>query len=145
MLDRYINWDDVAIKTLRRHDENMTALVNLREEYESITEGLGATDYTKDKVHSSADADEAMVNRLLQKSSIEQRIKGLMREERQYQRAWGALTEDEQRILAEFFQRGRRPAQEAVNTLCELYGYERPSIYRMRKRALDRFKRLLVG
>lgn len=145
MLDRYINWDDVVIKALRRHDENVTALANLREEYDSITEGLGATDYTKDKVHSSADADSSLVNRMLQKSSIEQRIKELMREERQYMRAWNALAEDEQRVLAEFFQRGHRPAQEAVNTLCELYGYERTKIWEMRREAIGRFKRLLVG
>lgn len=145
MLEKYVNWDEVAIRVLRHHEENVVALENLREEYAAITDGLGAVDYGKDRVSSSADADGGMVNRMLQKASTEEKIKGLVREERQYKRAWDALNPDEQRILTEFFQRGRRPAQQAVDTLCELYGYERPSIYRMRKQALDRFKRLLIG
>ena len=145
VLEKYINWDEVVIKALRQHEDNRVALTNLREEYAATTDGIGAVDYSKDRVDSSTDGDSSMVNRLLQKETLEGKIKALAQEERMYQRAWDSLTEDEQRILTEFFQRGRRPAQEAVDTLCELYGYERPSIYRKRRQALDRFKRLLVG
>lgn len=145
MLEKYINWDDVAIKALRHHEENAVALANLREEYAAITDGLGAVDYGKDRVASTSDADSAIVNRLLQKSSVEGRIRQLVQDERQYERAWGALTDDERRILTEFFQRGRRSAQQAVDTLSELYGYEKTKIWEMRRQAVQRFKRLLVG
>ncbi len=117
MLEKYINWDDIVIKTLRQHEDNCVALTNLREEYAALTDGLGAVDYEKDRVDSSTDGDSAMLNRLLRKEALEEKIRGLVREERKYRRVWDALAEDEQRILTEFFQRGRRPSQVAVDTL----------------------------
>ncbi len=144
MLEKYINWDRVAIEMIRHREENVVALMNLREEYASITDGLGAIDYGADRVSASPEND-GMVNRCIQKASIEERIRELVREERQYLRAWEALTEDERRILTEFFQRGRRPAQKATDTLCDVYGYERTKIYGLRRDALKKFKRLLVG
>ncbi len=145
MLEKYIDWDQTTIELLRRHEENAVALVNLRDEYASLTDGLGAIDYTRDRVAASGDGDNVMVNRYIRKATIEARIKELTQEERQYSRAWEALAEDEKRVLSEFFQCGRRPSQDAVDTLCEVYGYERRKIYQMRKEALERFKRLLVG
>ena len=145
MLDKYIDWDRTTIELLRHHEENAVALANLRDEYASLSDGLGAVDYTKDRISSSGDGDDTMVNRYIQKATIEGRIKELVQEERQYNRAWEALTEDEQRILAEFFQMGRRRSQEAVDTLCGLYGFERTKIYDLRKESLKKFKRLLVG
>lgn len=145
MLEKYINWDDVAIKALRHHDESIIALENLRQEYASITDSLGAVDYSKDRVSGTVDSDGGMVDRLLHKSSVEERIRQLVQDEQQYKRAWDALTEDERRVLSEFFQRGRRRSQEAVDTLCNLYGYERTKIWDMRREAVGRFKRLLVG
>ncbi len=109
MLEKYINWDDVVIKTLRQHQHNCVALTNLWEEYAAPTDGLGAIDYEKDRVDSSADEDSAMWNRLLRKEAFEENLRGLVREERKYHRAWDALAEGEQRILTEFFRRGRRP------------------------------------
>lgn len=145
MLDKYIDWDRAAMELLRRHGENAVALANLREEYASLTDGPGAVDYTKDRVAASGEGDDAMVNRYIRKSTLEKRIGELDREERQYRRAWAALTEEERRILEEFFQRGRRPARDAVDALCELYGYEHRNVYYMRKSALQRFKRMLYG
>lgn len=145
MLEKYIDWDEVAIKALRHHNEAVIALDNLREEYAAITNGLGAVDYGKDRIACSSDADSSMVNRMLQKSNLEDRIKQLMKDEKVYQKAWDGLAEDEQRVLTEFFQRGRRPAQAAVDALCDLYGYERANIYNLRKAAIQRFKRLLIG
>ena len=145
MLEKYIDWDRTAIELLRHHEETAVALANLRDEYASITDGLGAVDYGRDRVAATKDADDAAVNRYIQKAAIEERIRALLQEERQYGRAWNALTEEERRILTEFFQRGRRPAQEAVNTLCEVYGFERTKVYELRRAALRRFKRLLVG
>ncbi len=145
MLEKYIDWDRTTIELLRRHEENAVALANLRDEYASLTDGLGAVDYTKDRVTSSGDGDDAMVNRYIRKATIEARIKELAQEERQYNRAWEALSRDEQRVLAEFFQRGRRPAQSAVDTLCGVYGYEKTKIWDMRREAIGKFKRLLVG
>lgn len=145
MLEKYIDWDRTTIELLRHHEENAVALANLRDEYASLTDGLGAVDYSRDRVASSGEADDGMINRYIQKSTIEEKIKLLAQEERQYNRAWAALTEDERRILMEFFQRGRRPSKEAVDTLCELYGYEHRNIYYLRKEALQRFKRLLFG
>ena len=144
MFEKYINWDRVAIEMLQHRDENAVALANLREEYASVSDGLGAVDYSKDRVASTA-SDDGMINKYIQKASIEERIKELVREDRQFSRAWEALTEDEQRILTEFFQRGRRPMQDAIDILCEMYGYERRKIYYMRREALSKFKRLLVG
>lgn len=86
-----------------------------------------------------------MVNRLLQKEAVESKIMTLANEERQYSRAWNALSDDERRILTEFFQRGRRRSQEAVDILCDMYGYEKTKIWNMRRAAIQRFKRLLVG
>lgn len=145
MYSKYIDWDNVTIKILRCHEENVVALKNLREEYAAITDGLGAVDYEKDRVASSPDGDRLMVDRLLQKESIEEKIKSLIQEERQYQRAWSGLTDDERRVLTEFFQRGRKRSQAAVDTLCDLYGYERTKVWDMRRDAVQRFKRLLVG
>lgn len=145
MLENYIDWDDVAIKALRRHEENRVALMNLREEYAAITDGLGAVDYGKDRVDGSNDADSGMVNRLLQKEALESRIMALSREERQYNRAWGALTEDERFVLTEFFQRGRRYTEDAVEAVCGRYRCDRRTAFRKRKAAIERFKRLMVG
>ena len=108
-----------------------------------LSDGLGAVDYSKDRVDSTP--DDGMINKYIQKESIKEKIQGLVKEDKQYTRAWEALTDDERRILTEFFQRGRRPAQVAVDTLCDVYGYERTKIYDMRRAALKRFKRLLVG
>lgn len=143
MFEKYVNWDCVAIEMLQHRAENMIALTNLMEEYASVSDGLGAVDYSKDRVDSTP--DDGMINKYIQKESIKEKIQGLVKEDKQYTRAWEALTDDERRILTEFFQRGRRPAQVAVDTLCDVYGYERASIYRLRRHALDRFKRLLVG
>lgn len=145
MLEKYINWDDVAITALRRHEDNRVALSNLREEYAAITDGLGAVDYGRDRVDSSGDGDSGMVNRLLQKEAVESKIKALEREARQYNRAWSALTEDERRVLTEFFQRGKRYTEEAVEVLCSYYGCDRRTAFRKRKAAIERFKRLLIG
>ena len=145
MLVNYIDWDDVAIKALRRHEENRVALMNLREEYAAITDGLGAVDYGKDRVDGSNDADSGMVNRLLQKEAIKGRIRMLAQEERQYDRAWGALSEDERFVLTEFFQKGRRYTEDAVEAVCNRFHCERRTAFTKRKRAIDRFKRYLVG
>lgn len=77
MLERYINWDDVAIKMLQQHDDNQVALVNLREEYASVTDGLGATDYSKDRVENSADMDSGIIHRILHKEALEKKIRVL--------------------------------------------------------------------
>ena len=87
MLEKYINWDEVVIKALRQHEDNRVALTNLREEYAATTDGIGAVDYSKDRVDSSTDGDSSMVNRLLQKETLEGKIKALAQEERKYQRA----------------------------------------------------------
>lgn len=73
------------------------ALVNLREEYASVTDGLGAIDYSKDRVDSSTDGDGSMVNCFLKKEALEEKISALTKEEKQYQRAWEAFTDDERR------------------------------------------------
>ncbi len=145
MWEKFINWDDVAIKVLRRHEENRIALANLREEYSSITDGLGATDYSQVRVEGSTDGDSSMVNRFLQKEALEAKIKELTQEDRQYNRAWDALDEDEKRILTEFFQQGRRCTEDAVDALCDYYDCDRRTVFRKRKASIERFKRLLVG
>lgn len=145
MWEKYINWDEVAIKALKRHEENRIALANLREEYAAITDGLGAVDYSRDRVDSSGDGDSGMVDRFLQKEAVEAKIKALAQEERQYNRAWEALDEDERRVLTEFFQRGRRCAEDAVEAVCVYFGCERRTAFTKRKQAIERFKRLLVG
>lgn len=144
MFEKYINWDRVAIEMLRQKDENDVALMNLREEYATITDGLGAVDYGADRVNASPDND-GMINRYIQKASIEEKIRELVREERMFSRAWDALTEDERRILTEFFRKSGRPIKQSVDILCDVYGYERTKIYNLRRDALHRFKRLLVG
>ncbi len=145
MLEKYVDWDDVIIKALRRHDENRVALANLREEYAAITDGLGAVDYSKDRVDSSGDGDCGMVDRLLQKEAVGAKIKALERDERQYARAWDALTDEDRRVLAEFFQRGRRRTEDAVDAVCDYYLCDRSTAFRKRRKALNRFKMFLVG
>lgn len=145
MLDKYIDWDRAAMELLRRHGENAVALANLREEYASLTDGPGAVDYTKDRVAASGEGNDAMVNRYIRKSTLEKRIGELDREERQYRRAWAALTEEERRILEEFFQRGRRQTEEAVEVLCGALRCERRTVFYKRKAALQKFKRMLYG
>ena len=145
MWENYINWDDVVIKALRRHRENQVALDNLREEYAAITDGLGAVDYSRDRVDSSGDGDSGMVNRFLQKEAVEAKIKALEHEERQYNRAWNALTEEERCVLTEFFQKGRRRTEDAVDAVCDYFSCERRTAFAKRKRAIEQFKRFLVG
>ena len=145
MFEKYINWEDVAVRTLRRHNDNLVALTNLREEYLAITDGLGAVDYARDRVDSSGDGDSAVINRLFHREALESKIKALEHEERQYGRAWAALTDDERRILTEFFQRGRRRAEDAADAICDYYDCDRSTAFRKRKNAIERFRRLLVG
>ena len=145
MLGRYIDWDRTTIELLRHHEEDAIALANLREEYAALTDGLGAVDYSRDRVSASSVSDDSVVNQYIHKAVIEERIKTLSQETRRYDRAWQALDEEERRILAEFFQRGRRRSQEAVDELCGIYGFERTKIYEMRRETIRKFKRLLFG
>ena len=101
MFEKYVNWDRVAIEVLQHRAENMIALTNLMEEYASVSDGIGAVDYSKDRVDSTP--DDGMTNKYIQKESIKEKIQGLVKEDKQYTRAWEALTDDERRILTEFF------------------------------------------
>ena len=67
MFEKYVNWDRVAIEMLQHRDENMIALTNLMEEYASVSDGLGAVDYSKDRVDSTP--DDGMINKYIQKES----------------------------------------------------------------------------
>lgn len=149
MLEKYIDWDKAVIKMIRKHRDNQIALENLREQYEEVTQSLdsvGATDYSKPRVSgSSGDPSDGLVNQILLKQTLEHRIAALKAEELQYDKAWSELTIDEQNILQEFFQMGQRPSQQAVDVLCEMYGYEKSKIYYLRHEALSRFKSLLIG
>lgn len=149
MLEKYIDWDKAVIWMLRKHRDNQFALENLQEQYKEVSQsldGVGATDYSKPRVSgSSGDPSDGLVNQLLLKQTLEQRITALKAEQLRYSQAWNELTDDERNILREFFQMGRRPSQQAVEILCKVHGYERTKVYDMRRDALHRFKWLLVG
>lgn len=147
MLEKYIDWDKVIIELLRNRKDNQIALENLRDQYRTIQQamaGANVQDASKDRIMNGSGKD-GLVNQLLQKEAIETKLKELLREEKQVQRAWEGLEEEERCILQELFQCEHRSAQSAIDHLCEQYGYERATIYRMRGSALKRFKRLLAG
>lgn len=149
MLEKYIDWDKVIIELLRNRKDNEIALLNLREQYRALTQAMQSPsipDCSKECiVKTEGKHQDAMVNQLLQKETIESKIRELLREDKRYLRAWEGLMEEEQSVLQEFFQSGHRSAQEAIDYLCDQYGYERATIYRMRANALKKFKRLLAG
>jgi hypothetical protein len=149
MLEKYIDWDKVIIELLRNRKDNQIAMENLRDQYRTISKAMevaGVSDYSKDRIIGTAvKKQDAMVNQLLQKEAIETKLRELIREEKQYQRAWEGLGQEDRCILQEFFQGEHRSAQQAIDHLCDQYGYERATIYRMRAAALKRFKRLLAG
>ncbi|MDF2839002.1 MAG: hypothetical protein K0S60_705 [Evtepia sp.] len=149
MLEKYIDWDKVIIELLRNRKDNEIALQNLRDQYRSISQAMESpktSDFTKDPIIGSKGAGEdAMVNKLLQKEAVEAKIRELTLEERRYLRAWEGLGDEDRCILQEFFQCEHRSSQQAIDSLCDQYGYERATIYRMRANALKRFKRLLAG
>ena len=149
MLEKYIDWDRAVIELLRNAERRTQALGNLREEYYALTQSMtsvGAMDYAKDRVSGSAsDPQDAIIGQILRKQEIEAKIAELTKEDELYTRAWNGLTKDEQRILHEFFLMGRRPSQDAVDTLCDVYGYERTKVYDLRRAALKSFKRLIAG
>ena len=149
LLEKYIDYSEAVKRMLRSHADNKIALDNLKEEYAALNQSMrsvGATDYTKPRVDCSmGNSQDAVINQLLHKQELAQRIIELEGELQRYTKAWQRLTEDERHILKEFFQKGRRPSQEAVDALCDVYGYEKSKIYYLRNEALHKFKRLLVG
>lgn len=149
MLEKYIDWDKVIIELLRNRKDNQIALQNLRDRYRTIVQamtGAGVMDASKDRIIGTVgNGQDAIVNQLLEKETIATKIKELTREERLYTCAWEALTEEDRCILEEFFLCGHRSSQQAIDLLCDQYGYERATIYRMRANALKKFKRLLAG
>lgn len=148
MVDKYVDWNRATIEMLRQHQDRVFALDSMRDEYAALRRDIGdvgAVDYAKPRVSGSpGDPQDAVVDMLHRQAVLKKRIDETVAELECYQKAWAALTADEQHILHEFFQCGHRPAQRAVEILCAEYGYEQASIYRKRTAALRRFKALLV-
>ncbi len=150
MLEKYIDWDEAVKKMIGCREENQIKLENLYEELEEITQSIGSIgsmDYSKPRVNGTAaeNVQDAIVNQMLHQQQVQQKINELKKEDAIYTRAWNALSEDERRILQEFFQAKHDTMQGAVDVLCKTYGFERTKIYDLRKATLHKFKRFVAG
>lgn len=89
MWDKYLDYTKAVENMIRFHDDNMTALRSLREQYAEMgdNDGLKAIQYDADPVQTSATPD-ALVNRVIRKESVAEKIRELETENRQFEMVW---------------------------------------------------------
>lgn len=144
----YIDYDRAVENILYGYSDSCLALENLKMRFMEIEEelkGLSGIRYDRDKIQFQGDPEERRVNLMLEKQDIQTKIKLLGSQIALFRRAWKGLSEEEQTILREFFQKGTRRKQDITDSLCSQMGYEKANIYLLRNKALKRFKFLLTG
>nr|WP_315021551.1 hypothetical protein [uncultured Aminipila sp.] len=146
MFDKYINFNRVVEDMIRNREDNLAALKSLKEQYEEIVNDEGLKSVQSDKEHvQKGIANDAIINLIIQKETVEKRMEDLEAEKKVYDHAWQNLTEEEKRILQVFYTMGIKKRQDAVDILCEELEREPATIYRKKDEAVSRFKKLLFG
>lgn len=143
MLDRYIIID--VEQMIADYDDNKVTLDSIGDQYTELCEkDIGSIDYSKDRVQTTPE-ENAMANSLIRKEDLKANIKELAWFFRVYDPAWHRLTDDEKYILTECCKIGYRNKQDAMDNICQRFNIEISKAYSMRRKALDRFKRLMFG
>lgn len=146
MFDKYINFNRVVEDMIRNRADNLAALKSLKEQYEEIVSDKGLKSVQLDKEHvQKGITNDAIINLIIQKETVEKRMEDLEAERKLYDHAWQNLTEEEKRILQVFYTMGIKKRQDAVDILCEELEREPATIYRKKDEAVSRFKKLLFG
>lgn len=145
MFDKYIDYDGVVCKLITQHEDHMAALQSLTEQYAEILEDDGVNAIQYDRASAKTNKiDDHLLNRIIQKEAVKNRLEELEKEQRVFNMAWDRLTPDEKTVLETFFMRGMRK-QDVVDILCESLHCESATVYRKKDAALKRFKCLLFG
>lgn len=146
MFDKYINFNKVVEDMIRNREDNLAALKSLKEQYEEIVNDEGLKSAQSDKVHvQKGITNDAIINLIIQKETVEKRMEDLEAERKLYDHAWQNLTVEEKRVLQVFYTMGIKKRQDAVDILCEELEREPATIYRKKDEAVSRFKKLLFG
>ncbi len=146
MFDKYINFNRVVEDMIRNREDNLAALKSLKEQYEEIVNDEGLKSAQSDKVHvQKGITNDAIINLIIQKETVEKRMEDLEAERKLYDHAWQNLTAEEKRVLQVFYTMGIKKRQDAVDILCEELEREPATIYRKKDEAVSRFKKLLFG
>lgn len=145
MWNKYIDYDKVAAEMIRCHEDNVSALASLREQEEELgdNDSLRAIRYDKEPVQTSPTAD-AIVNEVIRRESIQERVKDLEAENQRFEKAWDLLTEKERVILETCYMRGMR-TNDAIDMITAQYCCVQSTAYEWKRAAIQRFKRLLFG
>ena len=144
-LSKYIDFDQVVEEMLRNREDDRAALESLLEQQAELLadDGVRAVRYDREAVQRRV-SDDALVNMVIQRELLAERIRRLQMEQEVFDKAWDRLTGEEQLVLETFYLKGMR-RQDAVDLLCEQLYCEKTKVYTMKTKAVARLKHLLFG
>ena len=140
MLEQYYIYDTKNL--LKDLEKSRRTLRNLERQYADL-DGARAMDYSNERVSSSPTTDR-LESIAIQRANLRLKIDRYRRDIALVDECIGALPEDEQMALSEFFIKDKSK-QSAVITLCDKLALEQSAVYSLRRKALKDFERLLFG
>jgi hypothetical protein len=141
-----MNWMQEAQLDLRELEGRKLGLENMREHYKALCEDAAAVrgaalDHVPRR-GGGTHHEERMLNNMVKRDLLKQRMQSTQRIIKLTERACGALAGHEQRVLELFYI--RRQAGH-IDRLCEELHVEQAQVYRIRNAALKKFTLAMYG
>lgn len=141
-----MNWKLEAKEKLQSYPTRRASLLSLKNELRRLeyeAEGLKSPTLRGESVRSSHDQrDDRIVNNLVQRKELEQRLRETELWLGTVDGALSALTEQERLVLRRMYM---EPGRGNLDKLCEELELEKSMVYRRREGALERFTSALYG
>jgi len=122
-----VDWKQASITAMRRYDDTKKAIYVL-----------------SDQLNTKKDVPARPGTAFADQSMLETNLMDCSRFVEQFDRAWGQLTGEEQRLLYVKY-RSKKTATQAIVTLMDEFGYEKTRLYDYINMALTRLANLLFG
>ena len=141
-----MNWKLEAKEKLQSYPTRRAAIYSLQGEIRRLeyqAEGLSSPTIRGESVLSShTSADDRLVNNLVRRKELEERLRDTERWLSVMDGALSALTEQERLVLRRMYM---EPGRGNLDKLCEELELEKSMVYRRRDGALERFTSALYG
>ena len=140
-----MNWKLEAKEKLQSYPTRRASVQSLKNELRRLeyeAEGLKSPTLRAESVQSSHDRDERIVNNLVHRKELEQRLRETELWLGTVDGALSALTEQERLVLRRMYM---EPGRGNLDRLCEELELEKSMVYRRRDGALERFTSAWYG
>ncbi len=141
-----MKWSEYAIDSLKKHISRQTALMNLGDRIKELdTEFKSTKGPVTDRVPvkgGSSKNEDRLLNNIVERDELIQNYNAVERAVNRVERALGALTERQRRVLDGFY---IFRTDDYMDRLCDDLHVEIAQVYRLKDEALKKFTLALYG